>query len=266
MVRLLSSIILVVISFEFSSAQSNSYIKDYKNREQFKDFFYRRKEISKWQITQLKTGAIMVRLRTNARLIDELRKSGKSQEALLKEKATFQTNKTIVRAYLKNYTFSKVYFFYSDKSDTLMKGTRSGIFLDSNLTIDPKIIFNEHFYLLVDRDACYNSSVGFVEQDSAEFVKESGNLERDCIILLKTKYGHQLKPPFPYKINGVFYDMYFSPSNTSDKNYDPDEDPLMKRQNKMLNCVKKFNIKLTRYYESNKNYTLSDPELKPFLY
>jgi hypothetical protein len=57
----------------------------------------------------------------------------------------------------------------------------------------------EEFYLIAERDYAYNSSIGYVKEDTARFVFESGNPIKERAIVLKNKYGHQLKAPFPYE-------------------------------------------------------------------
>lgn len=174
--------------------------KDYKDPEQFEKFKKRRDVIGAWQINQLKEGALVVRLKTNKALIDALRAQGNNTMALEKEKEQHVINMNTILAYKDMYNFSKLYFIFSNSSDSLLNGTRSGIFLDSNLKVDPSITMNEKFYLLAERDFGYNSSVGFVKEDSARKVSEGGNPVKEMAVLLKNKYGHQLKAPFPYSV------------------------------------------------------------------
>jgi hypothetical protein len=109
-------------------------------------------------------------------------------------------NLNVSKAYRKNYTFSKLYFIYGQSNDSLLNGTRSGIFLDSNLIRDPAIVMTEDFYLIAETDNIYNSSIGFIEEDSARYVKERGpKTTTEASIVVKNKYRHQLKKPFPYK-------------------------------------------------------------------
>jgi hypothetical protein len=108
-------------------------------------------------------------------------------------------NISIMRSFIYNYDFSKVYFIYSSSSDTLLNGARSNIFLDTSLSVNPSITMNEKFYILAESDRVYNSSIGFVPEDSARIVRERGNATSASFpIVLKNKYGHQLKKPFPY--------------------------------------------------------------------
>ncbi|HQQ93458.1 MAG TPA: hypothetical protein PLQ93_02800 [Bacteroidia bacterium] len=143
---------------------------------------------------------MVVRLRSNRLLLDELKKNGKAELAKTKTLEQFAINRNTMMAYIENLNFCKVYFIYSNSSDSLMNGVRQGIFLDTNLNIDPAIQLKETFYLLAERDYGYNSSIGFVKEDSARMVKETGTAVRQMAVVLKNKYGHQLKTPFPYLV------------------------------------------------------------------
>jgi len=162
--------------------------KDYKDKKQFEKFSKRRAAIGAWQINQLREGALVVRLKTNNLLINSLLKQGDTILAKEKQLETDAVNLNTIRAYVYNYTFSKVYFVYSSSSDSLL----------TNLAVSPSIEMKEKFYLLAERDYAYNSSIGFVREDSARFVKEGGYGTREMAVVVKNKYGHQLKRPFPY--------------------------------------------------------------------
>jgi hypothetical protein len=181
--------------------------KDYKDPKQFERFYKRRWVIAEWQINQLKKGALVVKLRTNQLVIDGLKKAGNYSLAEQKRLETLGMNTNLVRAYMRSYDFSKIYFTYSNNVDTLRKGLRSGIFLDSNLQVDPSIQMTEQFYLLAESDQVYNSSIGFLPEDSAADAIEKGNPIKHATIVVKNKYGHQLKRPFPFyseKVKGRF--------------------------------------------------------------
>jgi len=186
------------VVFSQNSAGTSNY-PDYKNSKQFEHFKKRRKIVSAWQINQLKQGALVVRLKTNNTLINALIRQGNRQLASQKQLQQYAANKNAMLAYIDNYKFSKLYFIYSDSSNSLLKGKRSHIFLDTNLMVDPSIEMKEDFYLIAERDYAYNSSIGYVKEDTARFVFESGNPIKERAIVLKNKYGHQLKAPFPYE-------------------------------------------------------------------
>jgi hypothetical protein len=182
----------------FSQMENRTNEKEYKDPQQFEKFQKRRIVVGAWQINQLKEGALVVRLKTNKMLIDELTKKGKTEEALQVRLEQFAINKNTMFAYRDNLKFCKVYFIYSNSSDSLLNGIKSGIFLDTNLVVDPTITMTEKFYLIAERDYGYNSSIGFVREDSAMSVSEQGNAVKQMAIVVKNKYGHQLKSPFPY--------------------------------------------------------------------
>ena|SRR6218665_1851073 len=193
--------LLVVLCFApaFSQEEADRLNeKEYKDKDQFDQFAKRRKSVAAWQIAQLKEGALVVRLKTSQMLVDALLKQGRTQEAEQKRIQTMAANRNTMRAYQDHYNFSKVYFIYSHSSDSLLKGTRSNIFLDTTLRVDPSIVMTEKFYLIAERDDAYNSSIGFVPEDSAALVREQGNAVREMAVVVKNKYGHQLKRPFPY--------------------------------------------------------------------
>jgi hypothetical protein len=208
MAHWLNKKVITLVAFAFTlnafgqMATSASTDADYKETKPHEKFYRRSRAVGAWQINQLKKGAIVVRLKTDKMVIDELMKAGKPKQAEEVRVEQFVINKNTMFAYLDKYKFSKVYFIYSNSSDSLLKGIRSGIFLDTNLTIDPSITMSEDFYLIAERDYAYNSSIGFVPEDSARFYIERGNPVKEMAIVIKNKYGHQLKDPFPYSIIG----------------------------------------------------------------
>lgn len=241
--------------------------QEYKDQKQFEHFMRRRNAIGKWQINQLKTGALVVRLHNNKNLVESLKKMGKADLAAQKELELMAVNKNIVMAFTRFYKFSKIYFFFADHSDTLLKGARSGIFLDTNLVIDPKIEMKETFYLLAERDVAYNSSIGFVKEDTARYVKETGNASKEAAIVVKNKYGHQLKDPFPFfvlnkstitgtpvvnvMIGGVIVPVTLEKKQRLERHYA---------------YVSSLNKSFTKFFLENQGYEATDPDLKPFLY
>jgi hypothetical protein len=187
-----------VFSQEDNQFDRNTF--DYKDPEQFKNFNKRSKVVAYWQISELKAGAIVVRLRNNRLLIEQLNKTGNKALARQKIMEQYAMNKNTMMAYMDHLDFCKVYFIYSNSSDSLLNGSRKGIFLDTTLKINPEIEMKENFYVLAERDYGYNSTIGFVKEDSARSVNESGTAVRMMAIVLKNKYTHQLKAPFPYLI------------------------------------------------------------------
>lgn len=296
-----------LISFGILSAQNDAGRvgdKDYKDPEQFEKFQKRRVLVGAWQVNQLKEGALVVRLKTNKLLIDELSKAGKSDMALQKQLEQHAMNKNTMFAYLDNFKFCKVYFIYSHSSDSLLSGTRSGIFLDTNLNVNPAITMAENFYLIAERDYAYNSSIGFVVEDSAKYVVEQGNPVKEMAIVVKNKYGHQLKSPFPYAVKEKnFMDaeygfpikttqgpngpvISFAVNRSSMEDLKKDQEPkgitttknepgtttvMIKKQftyEKLASYVNELDQSIYEFYKSypKPDITRIDPSVKPLLY
>jgi hypothetical protein len=242
--------------------------KDYKDQESFKHYGKRRKAVAKWQINQLKNGALVVRLHSNKTLIESLKKMGKADLAVQKEHESYAINKNIVKAFRQCYTFSKIYFFFGDDTDTLLNGARSGIFLDTNLTIDKSIVMNETFYMMLEKDDIYNSSIGFVKEDTARYIKEKGNItDHTDYLVVKNKYGHQVKAPFPMSAFAYTEDAgspyVYMPLNG---NMISILIPKVYRINRLCKFAKDLSNKFHHFYEANKGYEVSDSDIKPFLY
>lgn len=308
MVRWLSNIIsaLVLCSCLELTAQSmgagsgnGTDYKDYKDPDQHERFLKRRKIVGAWQINQLKRGALVVRLKTNSMAIKGLRAQGRTKEADLLEAETFVINKNTMFAWLEHYNFSKVYFITSNTSDSLLKGQRSGLFLDTNLRVDPSITMTESFYLIAERDYAYNSSIGFVTEAEAKSVVEKGNPAKPMAFIIKNKYGHQLKNPFPHEVaeRSMAMGYYMTVSlqrqesglsvqytvnrNTPDqlekseslksrKSELPTEIPIGKQFTyfKLAQFVSQLNSDLKAYYQRTPEPTADriPEDVKPFLY
>jgi hypothetical protein len=309
MVRLsnkIACLFLLVFSLPLLAQQKDAATfapNDYKDPAQFEKFKKKKNAVANWQINELKQGAIVVRLKTNKKLIDDLVAQGKTELALEKEKEQHVINANTYYAYKDYLKFCKVYFILSNSSDTLLNGARSGIFVDSTLKVNPSITMNEKFYLLAERDYGYNSSIGFVAEDTARKVVEGGNPVREMAIVLKNKYGHQLKGPFPYCVKeknfmDALYEIPVNVDGTAGNNpqisYTVNRTYLedikerdkgkavtvktkgnsvakIKKQftyEKIALAVDELNDSLERFYRSSPKQEADkiDPSLKPFLY
>ncbi len=311
MVQKLNSSLLIILFCTFVAHRAlaqdaRESEKDYKDKKQFERFNKRRSAIAAWQVNQLKNGALVVRLKTNSLLINKLLENGDSILAKEKWIETAGINLNTMRAYINNYTFSKVYFIFSNSSDSLLNGTRQNIFLDTNLRVDPSIILKENFYLIAERDYAYNSTIGFVPEDSARLVKEAGYGVKEMALVVKNKYGHQLKRPFPYaspdrpdfkggtvyltqiRVNGMMIPFNVGgigkirPVNNKEADKNDKRIVSFNYEGKRLSvhipryltyerqsiAVSNFDEELKQYYR--KNMIIGDekpaPEIKPFLY
>lgn len=247
--------------------------KDYHSKDGFEKFKKRAKQVSAWQIQNLKYGAVVVRLQNNQRKIDALKKVGDKENLYQTMAKTQYLNRVIIRSVLKEHDFCKVYFIYAQSSDSLLNGKKQGIFLDSTLKVDPTITMTESYYILMESDFVYNSSIGFVKEDSAKKVLEGGTQTVHVPFVMKNKYGHQLKDPFPFYSNKVT--PLKKSQFTAIEKIEPVEGEykevtlVLKRD--YLDAYWRFyaysiNYNLHRFYEKNAGFQLNDPNLKPFLY
>jgi hypothetical protein len=173
-----------------------------------------------------------------------------------------------------------------------LNGARENIFLDSNLMIDPGIRMAETFYLTAQVDRVYNSSIGFVPEDSARFVRETGTSNNvDSYVIIKNKYGHQLKNPFPFanpirvslektqalvyiRINNVDVPfnvgLFNKASNSVSYVYKNEKIilslPKYLTYDKLQNTALTINEHFQRFYQNSPPPVRIEPSVKPFLY
>lgn len=246
MVQILSKFVLLFfvfnarICFSQDEGVKPPVYNEYKGDSSYTNFNQLRFDVAKAQINLLKTGALLIRLRTNAGTISKLKKAGNIDLATQVEREIQLKNKAIMRAYKQEFNFCPVYFFNSDCSDSVKHKHLEGIFVDSNLVVDPTIVCTANFYLIAEQGGIYNSSLGIVREYSAQQAVESGTIFRDVFIVIKNRYFIQVHKPFPYFQKGLIV-----------KNY---------RQ-----YMKDFNERLQEFYLKNSSFKMSS-ELKDYVY
>lgn len=237
---LLYSIKIIFIIYFLLSERMYSQA-DYLNASQYQKFATRRKLLANWQINQLAdSGALVVRLKSNKKAIDMLIKNNQTQAAKELQTSTNIQNQYIVSAFMRYYNFSKLYFIYDYSSDSLRKKIKGYYFLNANLERDSNLVMKEKFYLIAEKDYVVQSTIGLVPDSLAEKETERGVPIKSVAIVIKNKYGHQLKKPFPYYIKGT-------------------------KLNKYANYVMKLNEKFKSFKEKNPRKNYPD-DLKPYMY
>lgn len=91
-----------------------------------------RKALAWEQINALNNGVLLVRLATYSKKVEALKKNGRTSDAERVQQEQAAKHQEIVAAF-SNYSFSKVYFFYSEHSGAIKRGAFEGVVLDANL-------------------------------------------------------------------------------------------------------------------------------------
>ncbi|MES2761963.1 MAG: hypothetical protein V4677_07150 [Bacteroidota bacterium] len=244
--RLNNILILAFLVFGLSAFSQEDDTKppkvdNYKTDSSFANFDKLRFTVARAQITLLKdSGALLVRLKTNANTIKRLKTAGNIDLATQVERETQLNNKTMMRAYRNEFKFCPVYFFTSDYSDSVKHKSLAGIFVDSNLVVDPTIVCKASFYLIAEQGSIYESSLGIVSESKASTAVERGTSTKEASIVVKNRYFIQLHKPFPYYQQGYTI-------------------------KKFAEHVRKFNASLDEFYKKNSPYTIP-PEVRPYVY
>ncbi len=158
---------------------------------------------ARFEAHKLKSGALLVRLKTFSKTISELEKHGYTATARKKEEQVRNSNLALIKAFRKNYSFSKLYFFYATDSDSIRNGSTSGIFLDDQLNKDESIQMTASFFMIAD--------IGQAELPS-KAVKEGYHHNDDMlnrVIVFSNQDFVQMASPFPYyqKASWPSFDM-----------------------------------------------------------
>lgn len=133
--------------------------------------YKKRKVIADSLMNELKTGALVIRLKTkhkklttlnkalnNENLSDKQRKRAKKIiETTIKERDEF--NQEIVSAFHDSYDYSKFYIIHDTSSLHLKNGTKQGIFLNKEMEIDPNINFTAQTYFIFGEGSANSRSI-----------------------------------------------------------------------------------------------------------
>ncbi len=268
--------------FSSTAQETNEGVKlpkitDYKNDTSYIDFSKIRFDVAKAQIISLKTGALLVRLKTNINTINSFKVAGNMDMATQLERETEITNKIIIASYLNEFTFCPVYFFYSNASESVKNKKLSGIFIDTTLIVNPSIICTANYYLIAEGSFAYNSSLGFVTESYAPKAIERGTATREVAIVIKNRFFIQLHKPFPYlQIKRSFKPVLMETTNQQGIciNLTALHSEIKKMLNNNIdakqliglrNCVRALNERFVSFYNVNKNFIIPD-HIKQFVY
>lgn len=137
-------------------------------------------------IVMLKRGALFVKLKTSDNAINGLIERGRKDEAERLRSSQALENSETMQAFKKNFSFCKIYFFYSTNSAKIKDGNYKGCLINTSNEIDSS--FTGSDYLI------------------GEFNTSATN--RIEAFIIEDKNFDQLKSPFPFMTrvnkNGVF--------------------------------------------------------------
>jgi hypothetical protein len=169
------------------------------------------------QITNLREGALLVRLHTKTNTANFLRKIGKDEMAERIESEQHEENQNIVIGFRKNFNFCPVYFFYENYTSALRKKQIDSIvFVNDMLMPDSSIRLNEKKFLVAEFYELQKDTAKYYDRDYLYdgFRKRRGywggpDMQLKALIVRSDEFV-QLKRPFPYYVRT--YDDLFKRS------------------------------------------------------
>ncbi len=150
------------------------------------------------QLTSLKKGALIVRLKTNDKSIAAYRNSGRADIAdkIVGERKV--QNEKIMDAFRSQFDFCKVYFIYAKDADEILQG-KKGYFLNEKMERDTSIQLRENYFLFAE----YGSVTSNMPEDEFHYKNvnktvATSNLTTSSAIFISDTTLTQLKEPFPF--------------------------------------------------------------------
>ncbi|MFQ5447274.1 MAG: hypothetical protein ACE5FF_10090 [Saprospiraceae bacterium] len=155
-----------------------------------------RKEMALSAIHAIKDGVLILRLESNHRKIEEMKRLASRNDLNEEEKTTWQSrvaavkedtrrrNQWLVDAFAARYDFSPLLIMYDTATQLLKQGVKSGYFLNENLEPDAEISLGEAPYRLV-------------RFGKASYERSSS---ANGLVLLGQDF-RELRSPFPYFVS-----------------------------------------------------------------
>lgn len=156
------------------------------------------RDIAVKQITALKDGALVVRLKTNDKSVEAYRRNGQNEvaERIIADRKV--QNQKIADAFRREFDFCKVYFIYASSTNELLEG-KKGIFLNDTLAADANIQLTDSFYLIAE----YGAVTSNMRSDEYHYknvnkTEATSNTTTSSAVFLSDTTLVQLKEPFPF--------------------------------------------------------------------
>lgn len=148
-------------------------------------------------LDQLHNGFLLVRLSNKTESINALRKGGNHEDAEELEREQRKKNLEIVKAFKQAYTFSPVYFIWTDSSHLILENEKPSAFplLNENLEVDKNITAPDDTYLVGDFSRTSSENTVTVGNDGTPRT----NMEFPAFVV-RNRQLVQIAEPFPYYV------------------------------------------------------------------
>ncbi|MBL7776339.1 MAG: hypothetical protein JNK89_10085, partial [Saprospiraceae bacterium] len=150
------------------------------------------------RIEQLKDQVLLVRLNTAQNSISALQKANKIEQAEYVRRKVQEENETLISGFRKHFTFTKIYFFYSDDAERLRNHQFDQVKLfdaEKQPLDNPAILQNG--YLVAAVGMVYHDQ--YVQQSQGVRHAVAGTNGMPALVLMDTDYVN-LRKPFPYRV------------------------------------------------------------------
>lgn len=166
------------------------------------------KSVASKQVSDLKkNGVVLVRLHEQEKKINHLRKTGNRRLAQKIEDKQKNLNQELVNAFIENFTFCPVYFFYAKDSKKILNQEFEGIFLNKDLAVDSSVnMTNENFAIAelswTTPDTIQHFSETYTQKDSTgNYVRRKryytgSDISFEALLLRDNNFA-QFHKPFP---------------------------------------------------------------------
>lgn len=159
------------------------------------------------QIDSLKShGCVILILRSNSRSIKAYENAGKTKLAEEMKKEVRITNKFLVRAFYKNWSFCPVYFILGDSLKSFLADNTARVFTDTTLRLDTNIQCIQKFRLFIEYGTLYEVQNKESDWQPSSFKSDVvGNIDPsngtpvvEDALVVKDANLFQFRYPFPY--------------------------------------------------------------------
>lgn len=201
------------------------------------------RELAIQQLENLKTGALVVRLKTNDRSIESYRKAGQIELADRLTEERKKQNQKLSDAFRTYFDYCKVYFIYAKNTDDLLAG-KQNIFLNDTLAIDTSIHLTEKYFLIAEYGLITsNMRPDEYHYKNVNYTEATSSAASTSVVFISDTTLTQLKEPFPF-YQSVYLDNYSKGverlSNTLYRAYNRLDDSAKEERKRLREQLKKL--------------------------